>query len=202
MKRSPYPLQWPEGWASTPCPEPSEFTVSFTDALASLERELRRLGAIDPVITSNLPIRRDGRPYATGIAHGHSAGIAVYFVLYGAERVLACDSWDTPTANMRALAYSIEAIRGIDRWGAIGAALKVWDGFSALPAPAPDPHADHWSQVLGVHPSASMAEVKRAHRELIRSAHPDAGGDPVTAALINQAMQQAERYFQEMEMEQ
>ena len=28
---------------------------------------------------------RDGRPYATGVQHGHSPGIAVYFVLHTME---------------------------------------------------------------------------------------------------------------------
>ncbi len=192
MKRDPYPLQWPDGWAVTPMPEPSNFTVAFTDALRSLERELDRLDATEVVITSNLPTRRDGRPYATGIQQGHSPGIAVYFVLHGAERVMACDRWDDATSNIRAIACAIEAIRGLDRWGAAGAALKVWDGFAALPAAPADP-ADppHWSSVLGVSPKANRVEITRAWRNLIRKAHPDAGGDTARAAMINAAFDQA-----------
>ncbi len=189
MKRNPYPLQWPDGWAVTTMPEPSNFTVAFTDALRSLERELDRLGATDPVITSNLPTRRDGRPYATGIQQGHSPGIAVYFVLHGAERVMACDRWDDATSNIRAIACAIEAIRGLDRWGAAGAALKVWDAYTALPARV-DP-APHWSAVLGVSQHSTYSEIKRAYRDLIKEAHPDTGGDTARAARINAAFDQA-----------
>lgn len=40
---------------------------------------------------------------------------------------------------------------------------------------------------LGLHGSPSWSEIRRAHREAIRHAHPDAGGDPVRAAVVNQA---------------
>ena len=189
--RQPFPLQWPDGWAVTPHPEPSDFKVPFSDALVSLERELRRLGAADSVITSNLPVRRDGRPYATGVQHGHSPGVAVYFVLHVEERVIACDRWDTPSSNIRAIACAIEAVRGLNRWGAAGVALKVLEGFAALPAPADSP--PHWSSVLGVHPEADVSEIKRAHRSLIREAHPDHGGVTARAAAINAALDQAMR---------
>ena len=41
--------------------------------------------------------------------------------------------------------------------------------------------------VLGLHPGASDADVKEAHRRLMRGAHPDAGGSDWLAARINQA---------------
>lgn len=41
--------------------------------------------------------------------------------------------------------------------------------------------------VLGLKPSASLAEITEAHRRLIKRVHPDAGGSAVLAAHINAA---------------
>jgi DnaJ homolog subfamily C member 19 len=42
-------------------------------------------------------------------------------------------------------------------------------------------------QVLGLQPGASEAEIRAAHRRLMRSAHPDSGGSDWVAARVNQA---------------
>jgi hypothetical protein len=42
-------------------------------------------------------------------------------------------------------------------------------------------------EVLGLRPGASAAEVRAAHRRLMRGAHPDGGGSDWLATRINQA---------------
>ena len=42
-------------------------------------------------------------------------------------------------------------------------------------------------QVLGLAPGASVADIREAHRRLMRGAHPDTGGSDWLAARINQA---------------
>lgn len=42
-------------------------------------------------------------------------------------------------------------------------------------------------EVLHLKPGASKADVKKAHRELMKENHPDHGGDEVRASKINEA---------------
>lgn len=214
--REPFPLQWPEG---EPRREPGRRSrsrfgvrgqVSFSEALIELRSELSRLGAANAVITTDLPVRRDGIPYAA-TGRVSDPGVAVWFMLpddrgVASERVLACDRWLTHAENMRALALTIEAMRGLDRWGVAGAVSRVFAGFTALPPGTGDevlstPRAKPWREVLGPWPAsydalpdeAALALARVHHRKLITEHHPDRGGDPARAAEINAALDEAER---------
>ncbi len=86
---------------------------------------------------------------------------------------------------------------------AIGAGVLfgplIWERWRAAhpdvrfgPRPAPPPGGGSMSreeayQVLGLAPGASAAEIRAAHRRLMRAAHPDAGGSDWIAARLNQA---------------
>jgi hypothetical protein len=135
--RQPYPLQWPPGWDRTSRQdrEVARFRIGMADALDDLLHELDLLDAHSVVITSDLPVSgRTGLPYANGRAD--DPGVAVWCVVGGKERVFACDRWDEPADNVRAIGKTIEALRGIERWGAADMVTRAFQGFAALP-PAP-----------------------------------------------------------------
>jgi hypothetical protein len=173
--------------------------VSFSAARQFVLDELSRLGAANGVITSDLPTRADGLPYATSRMEA-DPGIAVWFVLDGDERVFPCDRWLTHAENMQAIGKTIEAMRGLDRWGASELVTRAFSGFAALPPGSsgsmptgPRP----WREVLGgVWPELDKIELlaiaKSRHRKLIAEAHPDAGGDVARAAELNVAIAAAE----------
>ncbi|MDE2581666.1 MAG: hypothetical protein KGL52_08525 [Rhodospirillales bacterium] len=76
-----------------------------------------------------------------------------------------------------------------ERWRAAHPDARFGPG--ARPAPPPPgagamTREEAW-QVLGLAPGASPAEIRAAHRRLMRAAHPDAGGSDWMAARLNQA---------------
>jgi hypothetical protein len=156
--------------------------MTFGAARDGLVHELRLLGARDIVISSNLPLRRDGLPYANK-AEPEDTAVAVYFTLDGAERCIPCDRWDRVRDNLRAIALTIAALRGLERWGTHQIVAAAFQGFAALPAGG----ADGWWTVLGVPPSANRADIEAAYRRLAKVHHPDAGGDAERFRIITEA---------------
>jgi hypothetical protein len=201
--RDPFPLQWPPGWQRTPPEERrgSRFFHGFSAALSSLREELRMLGAANVIITSDLPVRRDGLPYAEG-RRGTDPGIAVWFVHEGSERVIACDRYASIADNLRAIALSINALRGLARWGASDMVSRAFQGFNALPPGQSE--RPNWRHVMGFAPhipNGASADQRRdildavraQYRTLIKVAHTDVGGDKERAVELNLAMEEAER---------
>lgn len=189
--RDPFPLQWPDGWRRVPSIDRclSRFSVGMSQSLDSLYDALERIGAVNVVLTSDLPRRANGRPYGSAV----DPGIAVWFVHDGNERVFACDKWHDASANIRAIALTIEAIRGMERWGAAEVITRAFSGFTALPAPAQESWS--WRDVLGISstgdPSAQLSAARESYRQLMKAAHPDIGGSNDRAIDLNRAMEAA-----------
>lgn len=187
-----YPLCWPHGQARTPQnrQKRAPFNIGADKALNELVREIKMLGGRDVIISSNVPVRKDGLPYADAARRIISdPGVAVYFSYKGAPRCFACDKWDMPKDNVRAIGKTIEALRGIARWGSGDMMDRAFSGYTALPAPGPRRRA--WYQVLGVLPSAPFDEIKAAYRDRARTFHPDNGGSHEQMAEINAAFDEA-----------
>lgn len=180
-----YPLQWPIGRPREHGRERATFKVTMGRSVQDIQAEIRMLGGSNLVISTNMPVRSDGLPYAAKRII-FDAGAAAYFTYKGRSVCFACDRWDTLEANLRAVSLTINALRGIARWGTGDMVAAAINAFTALPAP------ECWWQVLGLKdPSATRAEIESAHRALIMKHHPDRdGGDTDLAARINRARDQ------------
>lgn len=208
-----YPLTWPQGVKRTQWREYSKFDKCANGReIDRIRNELKLAGAKTIVISSNLPLKEDGFPYAVGtqVPNG-DPGVAVYWTRSekrGREWKLIpycmpCDRWNRLADNLHAIALSIGAMRGMERWGAVSVE-QAFAGFAALPPGGDEqiipeqPHVD-WRTVLGgswpegLEAEELLALAKVRHRALILKAHPDAGGDDAAAAQLNAALEAAEQ---------
>jgi hypothetical protein len=187
-----YPLQWPAGRKRTISYRRARanFTTSFAVARDNLIAEVKRLGARNLVISTNIPLRQDGLPYAS-YRKIDDEGVAVYFTLDGQQTSFACDRWDKVEHNMHAIVKTIDALRGIARWGTGDMMKAAFTGFTALPAPSAE---KTWREVLGLYSGErSMDIVKAAYRRLASAAHPDKGGSHDAMTELNTALAAAEK---------
>lgn len=166
-----YPLHWPDGYSRTKNPESSRFKTSFTVARDELFEEVRRLGGVLPVLSTNIELRRDGLPYANR-RQPEDAGAALYFQLRGKPKTFACDAWEKVGDNIQAIRKTLEALRGIERWRVAEIEDRVYSGFDYLP----DKSQGAWWAVLGVSQDATQTEVDSAYKKLRSEHHPDKGG--------------------------
>src|SRR3712207_4585454 len=107
-----FPCDWPLGWQRTLFRKPSKFKPStFLQAREALLAELARIRATDVVVSTNVPLRKDGTPASAKLLD-NDPGVAVYFRLNGQERVIPCDRWKSVADNLHAVTLWLEAQRG------------------------------------------------------------------------------------------
>lgn len=173
-----YPLYWPEGWKRTP-PGKRKYNAAFKKAFGEnrdhLMAEVDRLGGSSVVLSTNIPLRRDGLPYADKRSPD-DPGVAIYFNYKNKPMCFACDGYYSARENIRATSLTIEALRGIERWGASDMMERAFRGFTALP----DLTTKHWTKVLGFNREIRVTKeaIEHAYRRLVRIHHPDKDGDP------------------------
>jgi hypothetical protein len=202
-----YPLHWPLGEPRTTSRVHGAFKLSFADARTELLNELRLLGARDVVISSNLPLRRDGLPLANALPTANDPGIAVYWIKDKVPLVMACDRYTSVAANLRAIGLTVEALRAIERYGSRQMRDRAFHGFAALPTNAgpialgPNSSSNTpWREVFsdsdghfGQH-VVTREEVQKRYRLLLKRRHPDQlGGSNSRMAELNVAYEAALR---------
>ncbi|WP_421717460.1 J domain-containing protein [Algiphilus sp.] len=185
-----FPLCWPHGRPRTKRPERSRFGVSLAVARDELIAEIQRLGGKQVVVSSNVELRRDGLPYASR-REPDDPGVAVYFTYRGTQHCFACDQWDLVRDNIQAIRKTIEALRGIARWGTGDMMERAFTGFQALPDPE-SASLPSWRTVLGCENATTLNEVRAAYRRAAHRAHPDSGGDSDQFHLVQRAWEHAQ----------
>lgn len=155
-----YPLQWPHGYPRTKARTYSVYRVSPNDAYAEMMDELGRFGAQNVVVSTNIPLRKDGTPYRDGLTDKlDDPGVAVYFMRNKQRVTIAVDQYAKPWENCRAIGKSVEAFRAIERAGATQVLDQAFTGFAALPPPS---QGQHWTRVLDIMMADATVEAIRA----------------------------------------
>ncbi|MEO0797466.1 MAG: J domain-containing protein [Verrucomicrobiota bacterium] len=195
-----YPLCWPEGWKRTPAHQRvfGQFKGTPGEVQMAMVEEVERLvygylvqsnRSLNLVVSTNIPVRQDGLPYVNA-RQPEDPGVAVYFDRKGKQQCFACDKYNRVWKNMRAIQKTIEALRGIERWGSSDMLERAFTGFAALPPPMV---IKPWWEVIGVTETAPLEQVKKAYRKRAMLYHADAnqGREDPRMAELNAAYEQA-----------
>lgn len=192
-----YPLSWPDAWPRAKWREASRFGsrgsgASINQSTREILRQLDLMGIPEwnVIISTNLELRLDGLPRANQ-TYVADPGVAVWFKQGDNRKVIAIDKYDKPGCNLRAVAKTLEAMRGIERWG--GELLeRVFTGFTALPSPETVSEAS-WRTVLGfdADEQATKGSVNAKYRSLCAVHHPDKGGSESMMHTLNAARKSA-----------
>lgn len=194
-----YPLTWPQGWKRTNLQEHSRFArktgqcsrrdITINEATSFVLGELDRMNVGDwnVIISTNLKLRNDGLPYS-GQKDPDDNGVSVWWKDGGKQLVIAIDKYTRAADNLYAIGKTIEAMRGIERWGSGEILERTFTGFTALPNPA----AINWRDVLN-YQGSDPVECKSCYRIAIKNAHPDNGGNNEQAARVNAAWELAQK---------
>lgn len=184
-----YPLYWPEDRNRTKYREHSRFKTGFGAARQFLIWEIERMGGSGVIISSNVPLRNDGLPRANQ-PEPIDPGIAVYFKYQKKDMVFACDKYTYIRDNIYAIGKTIEAMRGIERWGSSDMMERAFRGFAALPEKA----EQGWRREFGFHADqiVTREDVQMVFRGLALKYHPDRpGGDAEKFMTVSRARDNA-----------
>jgi hypothetical protein len=93
------------------------------------------------------------------------------------------------------VAKTIDALRGVERWGTGEMVDAAFAGFTAIPASAsagiPVRPKRPWYEVLGVSPDAPREVIEAAGKALQRKTHPDVGGSEADFQDVQEAISEA-----------
>ena len=200
-----YPLYWPPGWERTHPYQrrSSRFRVSQGQATNELLEAIRLIGGKYPVVSTNIKLRRDGLPYASGpySKTPEDPGVAVYFEYNKKQMCIPCDCWGTVRENIRAIGETIRVLRSIESWGAKSMMQASFKGFEAIPDDIRQ-HVETRNAVANYFQGCeSMDDAKDRFRNLAKLYHPETGGSGNEQKFIelNTQFEEFKKNYREME---
>ncbi len=197
-----YPLQWPMDQKRTPAyqRERGTFKGSLAGATSHLVMEVDRLvhGRVTRyhstlILSTNLQVRLDGFP-RSGQKEPDDPGVAAHFKdKNGRLMCLACDRYDKVWKNVVAITKTIEALRGIERWGSKQMFDRAFTGFAALPM-----HGTHtgssWRGALKITAAnPTLDEVKDSYKRIVRELYYNGDDKDETLRYLHEAMEMAKK---------
>lgn len=193
-----YPLYWPDGRVRTPSHrrDRARFEATFARSRDAVLQEVQRLlggkWAYDKasvVLSTNIALRRDGLPLASQ-RQPDDPGVALYFDYKGKQVAFACDRWQKIEDNLQAIAKTIDALRGIARWGTGDMVEAAFRGYTALPSSV---GTKSWRQVMGFDATPTAVELVARYRTLRSARHPDNGGSAEAFHELTSAYEAAQK---------
>ena len=154
--------------------ERSRFESGWSQTLSLLSYELGKLGAEAVVIKLALEskdIRLDGWPRAN--ASPSRPDVVVEWQMGSQWSRMAATKYDHWQDNVRAVALTLEALRAVERWGAVQG-----EQYEGLRLELEGPSANSASALLD-----SYGGLKEA----LKATHPDRGGDPEEFRRVQEA---------------
>jgi hypothetical protein len=171
-----FPLCWPVGYKRTTRRIDSRFKVTMDKSQKFLRDELLRMGASNLIVSTNIPVKKDGTLYADWMRKKiDDPGVAIYFKYKGREISMCCDQYERIWENIYALGKGIEALRGLERWGVSDFLDRVFTGFAALPESVVTTEKT-WFEILDINQNSTEYQIKAAYRKKAKEFHPDLGG--------------------------
>lgn len=168
-----FPLCWPVGYKRSMTRYRSKFKQTPEKVQKFLHSEINKLGGINLVVSTNIPIRKDGGFYSEYAGRSiDDPGVAIYFNYKGKNISMCCDQYLSVHENICALGKGIEALRGMNRWGVSDFIERAFTGFAALPESRQTVKKEWWD-ILGTRHDAREDEIKTAYRVLAKKYHPD-----------------------------
>lgn len=182
-----YPLKWPSWIPRAKRNKRSRFNTKKSIAIQNLYYQLRLLKAKNIVITTNVETyRRRGVDIPYVNQNSDDPGVAVYFEYDNHEHCIPCDKWDVIYDNIHAIGKTVEAMRGIERWGTFEMMKATFQGFEALPPSTGKIYGVENNRVDYFKDCNTIKELRQKYRELVKILHSDKGGNDEEFTVMHQ----------------